>query len=100
MTYEQWTARYLDTGQQVSPAQLGVLLCDSAFHRLVTSGTGDPRLRPGHPALAAGLTTPSPCGTKAAAFRAVSDRPRRRGATSTTSPSGTPTKVRPAPRTA
>lgn len=44
MTYEQWAdrefdrARYLDTGQLVSPIQLGVLLCDSTFHRLVTSG--------------------------------------------------------------
>ena len=44
MTYEQWAhrefdaARYLDTGQLVSPAQLGVLLCDSTFHRLVTDG--------------------------------------------------------------
>jgi hypothetical protein len=41
MSHEQWAdARYLDTDQPVSPAQLGVLLCDSAFHRLVTDGDG------------------------------------------------------------
>jgi hypothetical protein len=30
--------RYLDTDQPVSPAALGVLLCDSAYHRLLFSG--------------------------------------------------------------
>lgn len=33
-------ARYLDTDQPVTPAALGVLLCDAAFHRLVTDGAG------------------------------------------------------------
>lgn len=45
--YERWidggdrtgsSARYLDTGQLVSPAELGALRCDSALHRLVTDG--------------------------------------------------------------
>ncbi len=31
--------RYLDTDQPVSPAGLGVLLCDSAFHRVLFSAT-------------------------------------------------------------
>ena len=35
---EDELATYVDTGQPVSSAALGVLLCDSAYHRLLTSG--------------------------------------------------------------
>jgi hypothetical protein len=32
------SATYVDTGQSVSPAALGVLRCDSAYHRVLTDG--------------------------------------------------------------
>ena len=41
-SYEEWAAglggTYLDTGGAVSPRELGVLVCDSALHRLLVDG--------------------------------------------------------------